>query len=198
MAAIAALHAGEQRGLHIGVHQLQIGVQVAAVESGDQVQERVDVLLRHRPSIAQFGGARASRRILGWRCRRRTSNASASSTARYNAGERAPAAGSGTRTPSTTPPARIGPRRASGDRCDRQAVRQLARATPTEDSTFSRPKSGGDQVFLWLPLTGHGAASGIPLEMELAHVLTLHDGKAASVVEYSNRTEASRPWRLSE
>ena len=47
-----------------------------------------------------------------------------------------------------------------------------------------------DKVFLWLRFTGHGAASGIPLEMELAHVCTLRDGKAASVVEYMDREEA--------
>jgi ketosteroid isomerase-like protein len=48
----------------------------------------------------------------------------------------------------------------------------------------------GDTVFLWIRFTGHGAASGIPLEMVLAHVVTLRDGKAASVVEYSDRDEA--------
>src|SRR4051794_3884393 len=48
----------------------------------------------------------------------------------------------------------------------------------------------GDQVFLWVRFTGHGAASGIPLEMELAHVYTLRDGKAARVVEYTDRKEA--------
>jgi ketosteroid isomerase-like protein len=48
----------------------------------------------------------------------------------------------------------------------------------------------GDQVFLWVRFIGHGAASGIPLEMELAHVYTLRDGKAVRVVEYMDRNEA--------
>jgi ketosteroid isomerase-like protein len=54
----------------------------------------------------------------------------------------------------------------------------------------------GDKVFLWIRFTGHGATSGIPLEMELAHVLALHDGKAVRVVEYSDREEALAALRL--
>jgi ketosteroid isomerase-like protein len=52
----------------------------------------------------------------------------------------------------------------------------------------------GDKVFLWIRFAGHGAASGIPLEMELAHLLTLRDGKGASVVEYTDRKKPSKPW----
>jgi ketosteroid isomerase-like protein len=55
---------------------------------------------------------------------------------------------------------------------------------------IQQAEARGDKVFLWIRFTGHGAASGIPLEMELAHVLTLRDGKAASVVEYTDRNEA--------
>ncbi len=51
-------------------------------------------------------------------------------------------------------------------------------------------KGNGDEVFLWVRFAGHGAASGIPLEMELAHVYALRDGKAARVVEYMDRKEA--------
>ena len=45
--------------------------------------------------------------------------------------------------------------------------------------------------------TGHGAASGIPLEMELAHVYTVRDGRAARVVEYRDRNEALEAVGLS-
>ena len=55
---------------------------------------------------------------------------------------------------------------------------------------IQQSEARGDKVFLWIRFTGQGAASGIPLEMELAHVVTLRDGKAASVVEYSDRYEA--------
>ncbi len=51
-------------------------------------------------------------------------------------------------------------------------------------------RAAGDDVFLWVRFTGHGAASGIPLEMELAHVYTVRDGRAARVVEYTDRGEA--------
>jgi uncharacterized protein len=48
----------------------------------------------------------------------------------------------------------------------------------------------GDKVFLWVRFAGHGAASGAPLEMELAHVYTLRDGKGVRAVEYMDRDEA--------
>ena len=56
----------------------------------------------------------------------------------------------------------------------------------------------GDQVFLWVRFVGHGGASGIPIEMELAHVYTLRDGKAARVVEYMDRKEALEAAGLRE
>ncbi len=59
-------------------------------------------------------------------------------------------------------------------------------------------ESNGDVVFLWVRFIGHGAASGIPLEMELAHVYTLRDGKAARVVEYTDRKEARKAAGLPE
>jgi ketosteroid isomerase-like protein len=51
-------------------------------------------------------------------------------------------------------------------------------------------KANEDQVFLWVRFSGHGAASGAPLEMELAHVVTVRDGRASRCVEYFDRTEA--------
>jgi ketosteroid isomerase-like protein len=37
---------------------------------------------------------------------------------------------------------------------------------------------------------GHGAGSGVPMEMELAHLWTFRDGRAVRVVEYFDRAEA--------
>jgi uncharacterized protein len=51
-------------------------------------------------------------------------------------------------------------------------------------------KFSDDQVFLWVRFTGHGAASGAPLEMELAHIYTIRDGRAVRCVEYFDRAEA--------
>ena len=59
-------------------------------------------------------------------------------------------------------------------------------------------KANGDRVFLWVRFTGHGAASGAPLVMELAHVYTLRDGKASRCVEYMDRAEALEAVGLSE
>ena len=51
-------------------------------------------------------------------------------------------------------------------------------------------KGNGDKVFLWVRFSGHGGVSGAPVEMELAHVITMRDGKAARTVEYFDKAEA--------
>ena len=52
-------------------------------------------------------------------------------------------------------------------------------------------------VFLWVRFSGHGEGSGAPVEMELAHVLTMRDGKVARTVEYFDRAEALEAAGLS-
>ncbi len=59
-------------------------------------------------------------------------------------------------------------------------------------------KGRADRVFLWVRFSGHGAASGAPMEMELAHVYTMRDRKAAQVVEYFDRSEALQAAGLRE
>jgi ketosteroid isomerase-like protein len=51
-------------------------------------------------------------------------------------------------------------------------------------------KANGDHVCVWVRFSGHGASSGAPMEMELAHVHTVRGGKVARVVEYNDRGEA--------
>ena len=51
-------------------------------------------------------------------------------------------------------------------------------------------KENGDQVFLWVRFSGHGAGSGAPIDMELAHVLTLKDRRVRRCEEFTNRAEA--------
>jgi ketosteroid isomerase-like protein len=51
-------------------------------------------------------------------------------------------------------------------------------------------RTNGDFVFLWVRQTGQGAGSGVPIDMEVAHVYTMRDGKAARLVEYLDRDEA--------
>src|SRR5690242_6476810 len=48
----------------------------------------------------------------------------------------------------------------------------------------SNIKANGDQVFVWVRFAGHGAESALPIEMEVAHVITIRDGKFARVEEY--------------
>jgi ketosteroid isomerase-like protein len=50
-------------------------------------------------------------------------------------------------------------------------------------------RENGDVVFLWVRFSGHGGESGLPMEMELAHVITMRDGKAERLVEYFDRAE---------
>ncbi len=51
-------------------------------------------------------------------------------------------------------------------------------------------RANGDRVFVWVRMTGHGAKSGLPLAMELAHVWTIDDGKIRRIVEYMDSAEA--------
>ena len=59
-------------------------------------------------------------------------------------------------------------------------------------------KGNGDHVFLWVRFGGHGAKSGIPMEMELAHVITMRNGKVARTVEYFDKAEALEAAGLEE
>jgi protein lysine acetyltransferase len=59
-------------------------------------------------------------------------------------------------------------------------------------------KANGNQVFAWVRFVGRGAASGVPIHMELAHVCTTRRGKAARLVEYTDRAEALKAVGLVE
>jgi ketosteroid isomerase-like protein len=51
-------------------------------------------------------------------------------------------------------------------------------------------RANGERVFVWVRFSGQGAASGMPVDMELAHVLTLEDGLIRRLEEYTDRAEA--------
>jgi len=53
-------------------------------------------------------------------------------------------------------------------------------------------RSNGDLVFVWTRFTGHGAGSGVAMEMELAHVITVEDGRTRRIEEFFDRAEALR------
>ena len=59
-------------------------------------------------------------------------------------------------------------------------------------------KEHGEQVLLWVRFFGHGAGSGLPIDMELAHVLTLEDGRVRRLEEFMDRAEALKAMGLAE
>jgi ketosteroid isomerase-like protein len=48
----------------------------------------------------------------------------------------------------------------------------------------------GDRALVWARWSGHGAGSGVPIEMEMAQVVTIEDGKIRRVEEYTDRAKA--------
>jgi ketosteroid isomerase-like protein len=59
-------------------------------------------------------------------------------------------------------------------------------------------RANGDQVFAWVRVVGHGAGSGLPVDMRLAHVVTFRDGKIARVDVYYDRSHALKAVGLEE
>jgi len=59
-------------------------------------------------------------------------------------------------------------------------------------------RDAGEKVFLWVRFSGHGEGSGAPVEMELAHVLTMRDGKVARTEEFFDRAEGLEAAGLSD
>jgi ketosteroid isomerase-like protein len=59
-------------------------------------------------------------------------------------------------------------------------------------------RANGDRVFAWVRCTGRGASSGAPMEMELAHVLTLEGGRIKRIEEYADRAEGLQVAGLEE
>ena len=50
-------------------------------------------------------------------------------------------------------------------------------------------QTNGDRAFVWVRFSGHGAGSGVPIDMELAHVVTIEGEKVLRVEEYSERSD---------
>jgi len=51
-------------------------------------------------------------------------------------------------------------------------------------------RSNQDRAFVWVRFTGHGADSGVAMEMELAHVFTFEGERTRRLQEYFDRDEA--------
>jgi uncharacterized protein len=72
----------------------------------------------------------------------------------------------------------------------RQHVARWVEAYPDLIVEPLEARGNGDKVLAWVRFIGRGGASGVPIDMELAHVCTVRDGKTARLVEYNDRTEA--------
>jgi ketosteroid isomerase-like protein len=59
-------------------------------------------------------------------------------------------------------------------------------------------RSIGNRAFVWVRFSGHGAGSGVPIEMERAHIWTVEDGKIRRIEEYMDRDEALEAAGLRE
>jgi ketosteroid isomerase-like protein len=57
----------------------------------------------------------------------------------------------------------------------------------------------GDHVFIWVHFSGHGADSGLAMDMELAHVLTIdEEGRTRRLEEFFDRAEGLAAAGLGE
>jgi ketosteroid isomerase-like protein len=80
----------------------------------------------------------------------------------------------------------------------REQVRRWVEAYPDLQVEPLEIETNGDRAFVWVRFSGHGAESGIPIDMELAHIVTVKDGKVLRVEEYSNRSDGLEAAGLSK
>ena len=59
-------------------------------------------------------------------------------------------------------------------------------------------RESDNQVFVWARFLGHGAGSGVAIDMERAQVWTMEDAKIRRVEEHFDRAEALAAVGLSE
>jgi ketosteroid isomerase-like protein len=71
----------------------------------------------------------------------------------------------------------------------RQQVGRWVEAYPDLQVEPLEIQASGDQAFVWVRFSGHGAESGVPIDMELAHIVTVKGGKVLRVEEYSDRAD---------
>ena len=80
----------------------------------------------------------------------------------------------------------------------RQQVGQWVEAYPDLQVEPLEIQTSRDTAFVWVRFSGHGAESGVPIAMELAHIVTVKGGKVLRVEEYSDRADGLKAAGLSE
>jgi ketosteroid isomerase-like protein len=118
---------------------------------------------------------------------------------RYNAGERRPElwfwhADAEYHVSSEDPDSQV----CRGIDAIREQVRRWEEAYPDLKVEPLEAKGNGEQVFVWVRFVGHGAGSGLPIDMELAHVLTCEDGRVRCLEEFTDRAQARKAAGLEE
>ena len=80
----------------------------------------------------------------------------------------------------------------------RQQIGRWVEAYPDLQVEPLEIQTNGDRAFVWVRFSGHGAESGVPIDMELAHVHTFKGGKLRRIEEYSDRADGLEAAGLSE
>ena len=80
----------------------------------------------------------------------------------------------------------------------RQQVGQWVEAYPDLQVEPLEIQTNGNRAFVWVRFSGHGAESGVPLAMEIAHVNTVEAGKLQRIEEYQERAQGLEAAGLSE
>ena len=73
-----------------------------------------------------------------------------------------------------------------------------SRPIPTYRWSRLEIQANGDRAFVWVRFSGHGAESGVPIDMELAHVNMVEGGKLRRIEEYQERADGLEAAGLSE
>ena len=80
----------------------------------------------------------------------------------------------------------------------RQQIGRWVEAYPDLQVEPLEIQVNGDRAFVWVRFSGHGAGSGVPIDMELAHVNTVEGGKLRRIEEYQERADGLAAAGLSE
>src|SRR4051795_1924097 len=80
----------------------------------------------------------------------------------------------------------------------RRQIGQWVEAYPDLQVEPLEIQTNGDRAFVWVRFSGHGAGSGVPIAMEMAHVNTVEDGKLRRVEEYQERGDGLKAVDLPE
>jgi len=80
----------------------------------------------------------------------------------------------------------------------RRQIGQWVEAYPDLQVEPLEIQINGNRAFVWVRFSGHGAESGVPMTMEMAHIATVEDGKFRRIEEYQQRADGLEAAGLSE